>query len=136
MIIISHPFNYTHLRIKHQGSGYKVKLKSLAFVDDLMIITKNKQETRYAVESLYRIVPKVSLQISYKKTKYMDDLCQNCKKTQLEIEYGMISQMSSFKCLGENRHPKLDSWTNKERAIKLQKSYRLQQKTDTEYCEV
>lgn len=64
----------------------KVRVKCLAFADDLAIVTVQERDTIRAVEELHEIAAKTGLQISYEKTQFMSNL----KIPTLHTKYGTI----------------------------------------------
>lgn len=102
----------------------RIKVKCLAFADDIAIITNTRHEAIHAVEKLHEIAQKAGLQISYDKTQYMERRPEN--KSPLITQYGEITQVPHFKYLGEIiQSSGLNRIANEQRIAKLQTAYRL-----------
>lgn len=100
----------------------KVRVKCLAFADDLAIITVRETETIRAIEELHEIAAKTGLQISYEKTQFMSTQ----KYSSLHTKYGTIHRTENFKYLGETLQiTGRNSVSNEERRTKLEKAYKL-----------
>lgn len=116
----------THIKGIQIGvkKGNRIKVKCLAFADDIAIITNNRAEAIHAVEKLHEIARKTGLLISYEKTQYMERRPEN--KSHLNTKYGKIKQVPHFKYLGETiQSSGLNRIANEQRIIKLQKAYKL-----------
>ena len=101
----------------------KTIIKCLAFADDLVILSNNRQEAQEALELLHEISAKTGLQISYEKTQFMER-----KKSiqSMHTKYGVVKRVEKFKYLGEYiQIGGSNKASNVERAEKLQKAYKL-----------
>ena len=101
----------------------KTIIKCLAFADDLVILSNNRQEAQEALELLHEISAKTGLQISYEKTQFMER-----KKSiqSMHTKYGVVKRVEKFKYLGEFiQIGGSNKASNVERAEKLQKAYKL-----------
>lgn len=102
----------------------RIRVKCLAFADDLAILSNNREEARLALEKLHEISQKTGLQISYEKTQYIEN--KPADNLPITTQYGKVAQVSDFRYLGEIIQPSgLNSRANQERISRLQKAYKL-----------
>lgn len=98
-----------------------VKVKCLAYADDLALLAETEEEAIDQINTLKEIAEKTGLQISYEKTELMTT-DPNFKKKTVETKYGPIKVTTRFRYLGETICSNgSEKESMKERIAKLEK---------------
>ena len=86
--------------IKIGTKNQNVKIKCLAFADDLALFADSEQETIEQINQLEKTAKKAGLQINFSKTEIMINNNKINKKL-IKVENGKIKTTKQFKYLGE-----------------------------------
>jgi Reverse transcriptase (RNA-dependent DNA polymerase). len=98
-----------------------VKIKCLAFADDLALLAETEQEAIAQIDELKEIAERVGLQISFTKTEMMSTN-KDFRRRTVKTKYGRIKTTKQFKYLGETiSNNGVDKMAIEDRRLKLER---------------
>ena len=79
--------------------GRKLKIRCLAFADDIAILAESEMDAALQLQTLHETAAKIGLQISYEKTQFMAS--KRVIAQEIKTLHGTIQKVENFKYLRE-----------------------------------